>query len=60
MATSNPKNDPKLATADETAIRDLSESKDSKALTPDEEKNVVGGSGIGTRTAPRHPYFPIG
>ena len=43
MATSNPTNDPKRAKADEAAIQDLPESKDSRALTPDEEKNVMGG-----------------
>jgi hypothetical protein len=44
MATSNPTNDPKNATADEAAIQDLPASQDSTALTPDEEKNVMGGS----------------
>ncbi len=44
MATSNPTNDPKNAMADEAAIQDLPESKDSRALTPDEEKNVRGGA----------------
>ncbi len=43
MATSNLTNDPKTATADEAAIQDLPESKDSRALTPDEETNVRGG-----------------
>jgi len=43
MATSNPTNDPKTAKADEAAIQDLPESKDSRELTPDEEKNVIGG-----------------
>jgi len=43
MATSNPTNDPKTAKADEAAIQDLPESKDAWELTPDEEKNVIGG-----------------
>jgi hypothetical protein len=43
MATSNPTKDPNTATADDAAIQDLPESKDSTALTPDEEKNVLGG-----------------
>ncbi len=46
MATDNPTNDPKTATADEAAIQDLPESKDSTALTPDEETNVRGGGAI--------------
>ncbi len=44
MATDNPTNDPKTATADEAAIQDLPESKVSTALTPDEETNVRGGA----------------
>ena len=43
MATSNATNDPKTAKADQARIADLPESKDSRELTPDEEKNVVGG-----------------
>jgi hypothetical protein len=44
MTTSNPTNDPKMAKADEARIKDLPESKDFRELTPDEEKNVVGGA----------------
>ena len=44
MTTSNPTNDPKTAKADEAKIQDLPESKDSRELTPDEEKNVIGGA----------------
>ncbi len=44
MATDNATNDPKTATADEAAIQDLPESQDSSALTPDEEKKVIGGA----------------
>jgi hypothetical protein len=44
MATSNPTKDPRNEMADEAAIEDLPETQDSTALTPDEEKNVVGGS----------------
>jgi hypothetical protein len=43
MATSNPTNNPNMATADDAAIQDLPESKDSTAVTPDEAKNVMGG-----------------
>jgi hypothetical protein len=44
MTTSNSNNDPKNATTDEATITDLPESKESKELTPDEDKNVVGGA----------------
>src|SRR4051794_17593708 len=41
MTTSDPKKEPKTAKADEASIRDLPESKDSRELTPDEEKQLV-------------------
>jgi len=44
MTTRNPTNDPKTAKADEARIQGLPESKDFRELTPDEEKNVVGGA----------------
>ena len=43
MTTSNPTNDPKTVKADAAAIQDLPEPKSSRDLSPDEEKNVVGG-----------------
>ena len=43
MTTSDPKNEPKTPKADQARITDLPEPKDSRELTPDEEKHVVGG-----------------
>jgi len=43
MTNSNPINDPKNAKADEARIKDRPEPRDARELTPDEEKNVVGG-----------------
>jgi len=45
MTTSNPTNDPKKTEkADEARIKDRPASKDFRELTPDDEKNVVGGA----------------
>jgi hypothetical protein len=46
MTTSNPTIDPKTTKADPARIKDLPEPKGSRAPTPDEENNVVGGGSV--------------
>jgi hypothetical protein len=51
MTTSNPTHNSKTAKSDQARIKDLPDSEEPRELTPDELKNIVGGSandGIGT------------
>ena len=50
MATGDTTKDAKAAKADQAKTRDLPEPKDSRELTPDEEKQLVGGVGLSVPT----------